>query len=156
MAILNGTQKADTLNGTASADSLFGDNGNDFLNGGAGDDHIDGGNGSDTIRGGAGNDVIDGGNGQDTAVFEGKSSDYRVLQGLNGAIIVRDLRSGRPDGEDRLVSVERLQFSDGVFKLVDLVQANVAPVAQDDALTLAEDSGKTEIGSILLANDADA
>ena len=36
------------------------------------------------------------------------------------------------------------------------IQANVAPVAQNDALTLSETAGKTEITSILLANDSDA
>jgi VCBS repeat-containing protein len=155
MANLNGTNKADTLNGTAQNDNLFGDNGNDFLNGGAGDDYLDGGNGNDTLTGGAGNDVIDGGNGQDTAVYAGKRSDYRIMEGLNGAVIVRDLRSGRPDGEDRLFSVERIQFSDGTFKLGDVIQSNVARVAKNDSLTLSETAGKTEIGSILLANDLD-
>ncbi|HEX8225239.1 MAG TPA: Ig-like domain-containing protein [Allosphingosinicella sp.] len=156
MAIFNGTHKADTINGTAQDDSIFGDNGNDSINGGAGNDYLDGGNGSDLISGGAGNDVIDGGNGQDTVVYAGKRSDYRVFEGVNGAVVVRDLRSGRPDGEDRLFSAERIQFSDGTFKLVDLIQANAAPVAQNDALTLAETAGKTEVTSILLANDSDA
>jgi VCBS repeat-containing protein len=156
MAILKGTHKADTITGTAQNDSIFGDNGNDTINGGAGDDYVDGGNGSDLISGGAGNDVIDGGNGQDTIVYAGKRSDYRVFEGLNGAVVVRDLRSGRPDGEDRLFSAERIQFSDGTFKLVDLIQANVAPVAQNDSLTISETAGQTEVTSILLANDADA
>ena len=156
MAIINGTHKAETLNGTAQDDSIFGDNGNDTINGGAGDDAIDGGNGSDLISGGAGNDVIDGGNGQDTVVLEGNRADYRVFQGLNGSVVVRDLRVGGTDGEDRLFSIERVQFADGTFKLVDLIQANVAPVAGNDSLTLAEDAGKTEVTSILLANDSDA
>src|SRR5687768_14067670 len=145
MAIFNGTHKADTINGTAQADSIFGDNGNDIINGGAGDDYIDGGNGSDTISGGAGNDVIDGGNGQDTVVLAGKRSDYRVMEGLNGAVIVRDLRANGTDGQDRLFSIERVQISDGTFKLVDLIHANVAPVAQNDAVTLAESAGTSEI-----------
>jgi VCBS repeat-containing protein len=156
MAILKGTHKADTIAGTAQNDSIFGDNGNDFINGGAGDDQIDGGNGSDTLTGGAGNDVIDGGNGQDTVVLAGKRSDYRVFEGLNGAVVVRDLRAGSPDGQDRLFSIERIQFADGTFKLVDLIQPNVAPVAQNDALTLSETAGKTEITTVLLANDSDA
>jgi VCBS repeat-containing protein len=156
MAIFNGTNKADTINGTARADSIFGDNGNDILNGGAGDDYIDGGNGSDLISGGAGNDVVDGGNGQDTLVLAGNRSDYRIMEGLRGAIVVRDLRAGSPDGEDRIFSIERIQFADGTFKLVDLIQANVAPVAKNDALTLAEDAGATDVTSILLANDSDA
>jgi VCBS repeat-containing protein len=156
MAIFNGTHKAETINGTAQDDSIFADNGNDTINGGAGDDFIDGGNGSDLISGGAGNDVIDGGNGQDTVVYAGNRADYRVLQGQNGAVIIRDLRANGTDGQDRLFSVERVQFADGTFKLVDLIQANVAPVAQNDSLTLSETAGKTEIGSILLANDSDA
>jgi VCBS repeat-containing protein len=156
MAILNGTNKADTINGTAQADSIFGDNGNDVINGGAGDDYIDGGNGSDLISGGAGNDVIDGGNGQDTLLLAGNRSDYRFLQGQSGAVIVRDLRAGSPDGTDRLLNMERVEFKDGSFKLVDLIQANVAPVAKNDTLTLSETAGKTEITSILLANDKDA
>ncbi|HEX8572789.1 MAG TPA: Ig-like domain-containing protein [Allosphingosinicella sp.] len=155
MAIFNGTHKAETINGTAQDDSIFGENGNDTINGGAGNDTIDGGNGSDLISGGAGNDVIDGGNGQDMIVYAGKRSDYRVFEGLNGSVIVRDLRSGRPDGEDRLFSAERIQFSDGTFKLVDLIQANAAPVAQNDSLTLSETAGKTEITASLLGNDSD-
>ncbi|HYD36917.1 MAG TPA: Ig-like domain-containing protein [Allosphingosinicella sp.] len=156
MANFNGTHKADTIIGTAQDDSIFGDNGNDTLGGGAGNDYIDGGNGSDLISGGAGDDVIDGGNGQDTIVYAGNRSDYRVFEGLNGAVVVRDLRSGRPDGEDRLFSAERIQFADGTFKLVDLIEANVAPVAADDSLTLAEDAGAIDVTSILLANDSDA
>ncbi|HEX8381309.1 MAG TPA: Ig-like domain-containing protein, partial [Allosphingosinicella sp.] len=156
MAILNGTHKADTINGTAQNDSIFGDNGNDIINGGAGDDHIDGGNGSDLLSGGAGNDVIDGGNGQDTLLLAGNRADYRIMEGFRGTVIVRDLRAGSPDGSDRIINVERIQFADGTFKLADLIQANVAPVAQNDSLTLSETAGKTEISSILLANDKDA
>jgi VCBS repeat-containing protein len=174
MAILKGTNKADTINGTAQNDSIFGDNGNDvidggagddrlfgengddFLNGGAGDDVLDGGNGNDMLAGGAGNDEIQGGNGQDTLMLTGKSSDYRFLAGANGSVIMRDLRSGGPDGTDRLFNMERVQLADGNFKLGDLISANVAPVAKNDALTLSETAGKTEIGAILLANDKDA
>lgn len=155
MAIFNGTHKADTINGSAEDDSIFGENGNDIINGGAGNDYIDGGNGSDLISGGAGNDVIDGGNGQDTVVYAGKRSDYRLMEGLNGVVIVRDLRAGRPDGEDRLFSIERIQFSDGTFKLVDLIQANVAPIAADDSFGLNEDAGATDVTASLLANDSD-
>jgi VCBS repeat-containing protein len=156
MAILNGTNKADTINGTAQNDSIFGDNGNDRIDGGAGDDFIDGGNGNDILSGGAGNDVIDGGNGQDTLLLAGNRSDYRIMEGFRGTVVVRDLRAGSPDGSDRIINVERIQFADGTFKLGDLIQANVAPVAQNDSLTLSETAGKTEITSILLANDKDA
>jgi VCBS repeat-containing protein len=174
MATLKGTNKADTIAGTAQNDSIFGDNGNDVINGGggddrlfgengddnlgggAGDDFLDGGNGNDMLSGGAGNDDIVGGNGQDTLVLAGNRSDYRFLAGPNGSVIMRDLRSGSPDGTDRLFDMERVQLADGTFKLSDLIQANVAPVAKNDILTLSETAGKTEITSILLANDKDA
>jgi|GEM_PF-2220598 len=155
MAIINGTKHADTISGTAEADRIFGENGNDLIDGGAGNDFIDGGNGSDTLSGGAGDDVIDGGNGQDIVVLTGKSSDYNFSVRGDGSVLVRDLRSGAPDGADRLISIERVQASDGIFKIVDLVTANAAPVAANDALTLAEDSGATNVTSILLANDRD-
>jgi Ca2+-binding RTX toxin-like protein len=66
LAILIGTDAADTLNGTAvddlifglgGGDSLSGLGGNDILEGGAGADTLDGGAGNDTMRGGADNDV---------------------------------------------------------------------------------------------------
>jgi VCBS repeat-containing protein len=156
MAIFNGTNKAETINGTAQDDRIFGDNGNDTLNGGAGNDYIDGGNGSDLISGGAGDDEIDGGNGQDTLLLAGNRADYRFLAGPNGSVIMRDLRSGSPDGTDRLFNMERVEFKDGTFKLSDLISVNAAPVAKNDSLTLAEDAGKTEVTPILLANDSDA
>jgi VCBS repeat-containing protein len=156
MAIINGSIKAETINGTAQDDRIFGDNGNDTINGGAGNDFLDGGNGSDLLAGGAGNDDMDGGNGQDTALYAGNRADYRFLQGPNGSVIVRDLRSGSPDGTDRLFNMERVEFADGTFKLGDLIQANAAPVARNDALTLSETAGKTEVTPVLLANDSDA
>jgi hypothetical protein len=156
MAIINGTQRPDTLNGTAGDDRLFGENGNDFLYGHDGNDFLDGGNGADTLFGGAGNDEIDGGNGQDTVVLAGNRAQYHLTQRADGSVIVRDLRAGSPDGTDRLVSIERVEFADGKFKIVDLISANAAPVAVDDQLTLAENAGPTQVASILLANDGDA
>jgi VCBS repeat-containing protein len=155
MAIFNGTKHAETINGTAGDDFIFGDNGNDILFGHDGNDTLDGGNGSDTLRGGAGNDLLDGGNGQDTAVYAGKRADYHLTQRPDGTVVVRDLRAGAADGTDRLVSIERVQFSDGTFKTVDIISTNAAPVAANDALTLAEDAGATVVTSILLANDTD-
>jgi VCBS repeat-containing protein len=156
MANLNGTNKADTIGGTAAADRIFGDNGNDIINGGAGDDYIDGGNGSDTLSGGAGNDEIDGGNGQDTLLLAGNRADYRFLDGPNGSVIVRDLRAGSPDGTDKLLNMERVEFKDGTFKLGDLISVNASPVARNDSLTLAENAGKTDVTATLLGNDSDA
>jgi VCBS repeat-containing protein len=155
MAIFNGTKHAETINGGAGDDFIFGDNGNDVLNGNAGNDVIDGGNGSDTLRGGACDDTLDGGNGQDTAVYAGKRGDYHLTQRPDGSVTIRDLRPGAADGTDRLISIERVQFSDGTFKTVDIISSNAAPIAANDALTLAENAGARDVTSILLANDSD-
>jgi VCBS repeat-containing protein len=156
MALFNGSKHADRITGTAENDFLFGDNGNDFLDGGAGDDSLEGGNGSDTLTGGAGDDRINGGNGQDTLVYGGNRADYHLSQRPDGTILVRDLRAGSPDGTDRVVMVERIQFADGTFKIVDLVSANAAPVALADALTVSETAGPVNVTALLLANDSDA
>ncbi|HEY7810719.1 MAG TPA: Ig-like domain-containing protein [Allosphingosinicella sp.] len=173
MATINGSNKSDNINGTASADFIFagngddivfggagndslsGENGNDRLDGGAGNDMLFGGNGNDALSGGAGDDVIDGGNGQDSLVLAGNRAQYHFAMAPDGAVIVRDLRPGAPDGTDRLIGMERVDFADGSFKLSDLISANAAPVAANDALTLSEIAGKTEVTSLLLANDSD-
>ena len=156
MATFNGTKHADTISGTAEADRIFGDNGNDTIYGGGGNDHLDGGNGSDALSGGAGDDVVDGGNGQDTVMLTGRRADYDFSLRGDGSVLVRDLRDGAPDGADRLISIERVQTLDGTFKIVDLISGNAAPVARNDALTLAEDAGATDITANLLVNDSDA
>jgi VCBS repeat-containing protein len=155
MPTFTGTHRADRIDGTAADDLIFGDNGNDVLNGGAGKDRIDGGNGSDTICGGAGDDELDGGNGLDFIVYDGNRADYHLFDRGDGTIVVRDLRPNAPSGTDRLVSIERVTFAEGTFKMVDVVSANAAPVAGNDALTLAEDAGATNITATLLANDID-
>ena len=155
MAKLYGTHRADTLNGTAGQDEIFGGNGNDTLFGNAGDDFLFGENGSDLLIGGEGNDAIDGGRGQDMVELAGNRADYRLTEGPNGTVIVRDLRAGGSDGVDTLTSVERVRFADGTFKTVDLISVNAAPVAADDAFTLAEDAGATDVTAFLLANDTD-
>jgi Ca2+-binding RTX toxin-like protein len=58
MAIINGTQIADTIAGTNLDDVIYGFAGADTINGAAGNDTIDGGAGIDDILGGDGNDTI--------------------------------------------------------------------------------------------------
>ena len=49
MAVINGTNGADTLIGTSDDDQINGLDGNDLIKGSAGADQIDGGTGSDTV-----------------------------------------------------------------------------------------------------------
>ncbi|RAK65487.1 calcium-binding protein [Phenylobacterium kunshanense] len=94
MAIITGTDSADTLRGTAADDRIVGNAGNDRLEGGGGNDFIDAGAGNDTILatdtsgntqvsvdGGAGDDCIyvggplTGGGTQSATVIAGAGND---------------------------------------------------------------------------------
>lgn len=57
MAIINGTNSAETLNGTPDADLIYGLGGDDLLNGNGGDDLLDGGTGVDSLIGHLGSDT---------------------------------------------------------------------------------------------------
>jgi Ca2+-binding RTX toxin-like protein len=127
---LQGGDGDDLLIGAGGHDTLRGDGvgrrgiglarpGNDRLRGGPGNDDLAGWGGRDVLEGGpgadrlgegdSGNDTIDGGPGADWAVFE-----------FAPRRVVASLVSGRAvgDGQDRLVSIERLigsRFSDRLF-----------------------------------------
>jgi len=69
--------------------------------------------GDDLVAGGLRDDFIDGGDGADTARFTGTRSQYTITY-VNNEIRVQDNVAGR-DGLDRVVNVEYLRFSDGIF-----------------------------------------
>lgn len=86
--------------GSAGRDSIVGNNA---------DNHLSGGVGNDTLYGSAGNDVLDGGEGVDIATFSGGRAGYQLVKsGVDWQIAAIGLR----DGSDRMISIERLQFSD--------------------------------------------
>jgi hypothetical protein len=87
-----------TINGTPQADNLVGTPGNDVISALAG---------NDIVRGSAGSDSIDGGVGQDKVVYNLSRANLRVDKGDGTASIAK------PDGTDRLVNVERIEFSGG-------------------------------------------
>lgn len=102
---------------------MFGGLGNDILFGSAGDDRMNGAKGDDTLTGGAGNDSIEGGDGIDTAIYSGAFADHEFDR-ANGELIV----SG-PEGEDHLLNVEFLQFTDGTVSTESLGFAAVPQFA---------------------------
>jgi Ca2+-binding RTX toxin-like protein len=103
----------ENLTGSAYADTLRGNSGANVLKGGAGADKLYGRDGSDTLNGGAGSDTLDGGTGTDTAEYLGSATDYSWARNSDGSWTVTDLRSGAPDGVDRLVGIENLKFAGG-------------------------------------------
>ena len=74
---------------------------------------------SDLLTGGTGNDTIDGGAGIDMAAYSGKITDYYIKynRALSTATITDHRTSG--DGTDNLKSIEKLQFSDKTFELLN-------------------------------------
>ncbi len=98
--------------GGAGNDTLIGNNVANTLDGGAGADTLAGGAGADRLSGAAGNDTLDGGSGIDTAIYAGNRTAYTVVRN-GGSIRVTDPNGS--GGEDTLVNVERLQFTDKKF-----------------------------------------
>ena len=82
--------------------------------GGTAVDKLTGNVADNSLKGGAGNDVLDGAAGSDIAVYSGMFSNYSIVQNVDGSWQVVDLRSGSPDGSDKLWNIELLQFSDSL------------------------------------------
>ena len=102
-----------TIDTATTIENAIGGDGNDGVTGNSASNVIWGGRGNDIVAGLAGNDSITGGAGLDTAVFVGDRNSYATAKNA-GALFIADLRGNSPDGIDRLESVERLLFSDGV------------------------------------------
>ncbi|HEX8480997.1 MAG TPA: Ig-like domain-containing protein [Allosphingosinicella sp.] len=147
--IIKGTNGNDVINGGSGDDFLQGKAGGDALNGGDGDDQLHGDSGDDYLRGGAGADLLHGGLGTDTAVYSGSIHEYSFSRDGENFFVNHSGGSG-VDGNDRLISIERLVFADAV---IDLTQNN-APIAFNDFASINEDAGSYS-GSSVLANDFD-
>ncbi|HEX8379864.1 MAG TPA: hypothetical protein VF619_04865, partial [Allosphingosinicella sp.] len=147
--IIKGTNGNDVINGGSGDDFLQGRAGGDALNGGDGDDQLHGDAGDDYLRGGAGADLLHGGLGTDTAVYSGSIHEYSFSRDGENFFVNHSGGSGI-DGNDRLISIERLVFADAV---IDLTQNN-APIAFNDFASTNEDAGSYS-GSSVLANDFD-
>ena len=91
--------------------SSTGTNSYEKIEGTSGDDAIYGLEGLDNIEGKGGDDKIDGGSEFDVANYSGNFNDYSITRdGLT--LIIKDNRSGSPDGTDTLTNVEDFWFSD--------------------------------------------
>jgi Ca2+-binding RTX toxin-like protein len=98
----------------------------EYVHGGDGDDVIDasgdngwiqmfGGDGDDVLIAGDGEDWMWGGRGTDTAVFAGNRADYTLevdAGGWTGWTLITENATGKIDW---IISVEKLQFADGIF-----------------------------------------
>lgn len=142
---LVGSNFDDSLAGSDDANNIQGGDGADTIDGRAGDDTIDGGAGSDDLNGGDGDDVIDpgfggddtvdGGEGSDTLLLLGHSSDYKVVFGDNGKVVITA-------GENKITvtNVEFVQYSDTIELLAK--ETNKVPVV-DGPVRLEVEEGST-------------
>lgn len=117
--------------GTERADRILGNDADNRLEGRGGADRLDGGAGDDVLLPGAGNDRVVGGPGLDRVVLDGPLAAF-AIRAKGNTVELRDLRAGAPEGRDRSVSVELLEFSDAVVRLPEL-----APTSVDRAESLA-------------------
>lgn len=90
----------------------------DTIIGGGMDDVLIGRGGADRLTGGAGDDRIDGGGRIDTAVFSGDMANYSLAYDYAaGTLTVTD--DVGDDGTDVLRNVDRIQFSDQFYVVID-------------------------------------
>ena len=131
-------------------ENAVGSSGNDVIVGNDVANSLKGGPGDDSLQGAGGNDTIDGGAGTDTAVYASASSNYDWWwNAADGTWTVDDGRTTPTDGTDKLINVEKLQFSDKTVALAapsdnDLIASAFArvlsspPTAADTAFIAAE------------------
>jgi serralysin len=100
--------QANTLTAPGQVTINFGTAIEDLI-GGAGNDTLTGNGLNNAIAGRGGNDRLDGAGGIDTAVFVGNRSNF-ALEVKGSSYIVRATTGS--EGEDTLVNIERLKFSD--------------------------------------------
>lgn len=127
-----GTGFADTIIGSNLANEITGGGGNDFLTGAGGNDLLLGGDGDDLLRGGDGDDLIDGGAGHDIALFTVASTTASWTRALTANGMTVTVTSG--DGEDTLLDVETLRFTDRTVVLVPPAPVDLDGNATSDIL----------------------
>lgn len=102
----------DVIRALGGDDRVSSQGGDDQLFGGSGADTLESGADSDSVSGGAGDDWVHGGPGSDTALYDGPAAAFRVETSVFGHRVT-DLRDGAPEGQDLLIGIETLAFTDG-------------------------------------------
>jgi len=116
---VKGSEYSDNLSGTEGTNYMRGEGGDDYIDARGGSDVIYGGSGDDTILPGAGNDYVHGGDDYDTVILTGNYADYTITRYSTTDIKVVDNRDGSPDGQNRLVKVEKVVFNDGYYDVIN-------------------------------------
>ncbi len=107
---------------------IIGTSGADVLSGTSGDDVLRGHEGNDTLAGRGGNDSLDGGAGTDTATYAGARANFTVAKQGNTYTVTDNTGA---EGTDALTSIEKLQFADKPFDLVNPPRVGVPDYGKD-------------------------
>ncbi len=147
-------------------ENAVGSSGNDVIVGNDVANVLKGGPGDDSLQGNGGNDTLDGGDGTDTAVYASAAANDDWWRNADGTWTVDDGRTVSVDGTDKLISIEKLQFSDKAVTLTtptdnDLIAQSfarvlsTAPTGADSAFIAAEQAQHASGGETLAAVYAD-
>ena len=117
----------------AIIENAVGASGDDMMIGNDVANSLDGGEGKDTFTGGLGDDVIFGGPGVDLAILRGNRSEYIVERSAYALKVIG------PDGSDRLIDVESLQFDDVLLQARS--RDDIYVVLQGHSLSIAPAAG---------------
>jgi Ca2+-binding RTX toxin-like protein len=134
---ISGGSGNDVIQGGDGNDTLAGDGNTDKLIGGAGDDSLSGGGSSDTLIGGLGNDVLNGGSSNDTVDFTAAAGPVTVNLALGTAT---------GEGNDTLLSIERVVGSGFDDSITGNSVANVLTGGGGDDTILGGDGNDTLTG----------
>ena len=167
-AIVNLLTETFTFNGDSNIlkkfvnASVTGNNVASNITGDINDNILTSGDNDDLLTGGKGDDTLDGGAAIDTAIYTGNFAQYSVSFSNVGNLpgTVTDLVPNR-DGSDALTNIEFLQFADGTYNVITGMFVptggpNTAPVANNDAFAVNEDTPLVVAAAGVLGNDTDA
>jgi hypothetical protein len=106
---------------------------------GVGDINLTGHAGGDLLKGNSGDNVLDGGTGSDTVYYDISQAGVTITRNSDGSIRVQS-----SEGDDTLVNVETLTFTDRTIDLAKMFPTETAPAPIPDVSTPA---GETMIGA---------
>ncbi len=105
----------------------------------------------DLFQGGSNDDRFDGRGGTDTVMFTGDRADYAISYEDGNWAVVTDLRTGSPDGTDRVLNIENLKFADQTVTLTAEPALTGSSIVVTTLADIVNDlDGKTSLSEALI------
>jgi hypothetical protein len=141
-ASISYTLPANVENLVLTGSSALNGDGNELAN------RLTGNSEANAFHGFDGNDTLDGGWGIDTAHFAGARSDYTITRAAGQYTVTDNNAANGNDGIDTLLSIERLQFADGMTPLANGPMQHAGRAAAPSLLDTQRDlngDGKSDV-----------